>query len=127
LKTGLTSKEYWVRQAAADVLNKISEMRKAEPTLQAFTDPMCYKRNMAVDALLQALGDWDRDLRLAAAEALGRLAEKRAVEPLVQKLADPDQWVRASAAEALTALGWSGSITQTRASAPAEGKAMLQP
>src|SRR6185369_15419735 len=73
LKSALTNKEYWVRQAAADVLSKISDVRKSEPSLQAFTDPVCYKRNMAVDALLQALGDWDRDLRLAAVEALGRI------------------------------------------------------
>jgi HEAT repeat protein len=74
--------------------------------LRAFTEPVCYKRNMAVDALLQALGDWDRDLRLAAADALGRIADKRAIEPLVRTLADTDEWVRLGAVQALKALGW---------------------
>ena len=104
LKTALSSKEYWVRQAAADTLSKINAMPMAEPSLSAFTDPVYYKRTATLQALVQALGDWDRDLRQAAAEALGRLADSRAAEALSEALNDADAWVRHSADEALSRL-----------------------
>ena len=69
---------------------------------------------MVVDALLLALGDWDRDLRQAAAEALGRVADRRAVEPLVARLQDADEWVRQSTERALHALGWRPETTSPR-------------
>jgi HEAT repeat protein len=105
LKQAFTSKEYWVRQAAADTLSKLREMPRSEPSLNAFTDPVYYKRTAALHALVQALGDWDRDLRLAAAEALGRLADPRAIESLDRALGDADGWVRQSADNALRHLG----------------------
>ena len=106
LKAAMTSKEYWVRQAASDTLSKLNDSPKPEPTLNAFTDPVFYKRAAALQALLQALGDWDRDLRLAAAEALGRIADQRAMEPLTAVLMDVDEWVRQGAEKALLRLGW---------------------
>jgi HEAT repeat protein len=106
LKSALSSKEYWVRQAATDTLSKLSDLPKAEPTLSGFTDPVYYKRAAALQALVQALGDWDRDLRQAAAEALGRVADQRALDPLKAVLEDADEWVRQSAEEALWRMGW---------------------
>jgi len=106
LRAAATSREYWVRQAAADTLSKLNEMPKSEPSLSGFTDPVYYKRAAALQALVQALGDWDRDLRQAAAEALGRIADQRAVEPLKAALADADDWVRGSAEQALRRTGW---------------------
>ena len=116
LKAALGNKEYWVRQAAADALSRINDVKQSEPSLQAFADPASFKRNVAVDALLQALGDWDRDLRQAAAEALGRINDKRAIPPLVRCLEDADEWVKRSAVQALKALGWRPEPSAVRAS-----------
>ncbi|HXI51829.1 MAG TPA: HEAT repeat domain-containing protein, partial [Candidatus Saccharimonadales bacterium] len=107
LKSTLISKEYWVRQSAADTMARLSGLPKTEPSLTAFTDPVYYKRTAALQALVHALGDWDRDLRLAAAEALGRLSDPRAKEPLAGALNDSDPFVRASAAQALRKMGGS--------------------
>jgi len=106
LKTALSSKEYWVRQAAADTLSKLSDLPRTDPGLNAFTNPFHYKRTAALHALVQTLGDWDRDLRLAAAEALGRLADPRATDSLCRALRDVDHWVRLGAEQALRRLGW---------------------
>ena len=81
-------------------------MPQSEPSLSGFTDPVYYKRAAALQALLQALGDWDRDVRQAAAEALGRIADQRAVEPLKAALEDADGWVRRSVEQALRRMGW---------------------
>jgi len=79
-----------------------------------------------VDALLQALGDWDRDLRLAAVEALGRIADKRAVDPLVRVLEDADEWVRQAALRALKGLGWQPQSSETRFSIAGVGGNMAK-
>ncbi len=121
LKSAMTSKEYWVRQAASDTLSKLSDTPKPEPTLNSFSDPVYYKRAAAFQALVQALGDWDRDLRLAAAEALGRIADQRALEPLTEALHDVDQWVRESAEKALWRLGWEPAA-DGRGLAPVDGE-----
>ena len=107
LKAALKDKEYWVRQAAAQAMQKISDVRAQEPALLGgMTDPLQYKRQAAADALLEALGDLDRDLRQAAAEGLGRIGDGRANESLVEALQDPDRWVRTAAAQALESLQW---------------------
>jgi len=59
----------------------------------------------AVPALIQALGDSDRDVRRAAAEALGDLGDPQAVPALIQALRDDWEAVRRAAAEALGKLG----------------------
>ena len=123
LKSAATSKEYWVRQAAADTLSKLNDLPKEEPTLSGFTDPVYYKRAAALQALLQALGDWDRDLRQAGAEALGRIADQRALEPLKAAWeADADEWVRRSAQEALWHMGWQPDPSGGRILVPAAGE-----
>ena len=105
LKAALVSKEYWVRQAAADALSKLNNSPRSEPSLATFSDAVFYKRSAALQAMIQMLTDWDRDLRLAAAEALGRLADHRAVPPLTVARGDRDPWVRSSAEQALRRLG----------------------
>jgi HEAT repeat protein len=123
LKSAATSKESWVRQAAADTLSKLNDLPKAEPTLSGFTDPVYYKRAAALQALVQALGDWDRDLRQAAAEALGRVADQRALEPLKAVWeGDSDEWVRRSAQDALWRMGWQPDPNGGRDLVPAAGE-----
>jgi HEAT repeat protein len=104
LKAALKHKEYWVRQAATEALAQVTQVPATEPQLNAFTDPVHYKHRAAVDALLEALVDHDRDLRQAAAESLGRLGDTRAAALLSGALQDEDVWVRKSAEEALRAL-----------------------
>jgi HEAT repeat protein len=125
LKAASTSKEYWVRQAAADTLSKLNEMPRSEPSLSAFTDPVYYKRAAALQALVQALGDWDRDLRQAAAEALGRIVDQRALEPLKAALGDEDEWVRASAQQALWRMGWQPDENGGRELVPVAGETAM--
>jgi HEAT repeat protein len=125
LKTALTSKEYWVRQAASDTLSKLSNLPKPEPSLSGFTDPVYYKRTAALQALVQALGDWDRDLRQAAAEALGRIADHRALDSLKVALEDDDEWVRLSAQRALWRLGWQPAPEGGRELVPVAGETAL--
>src|SRR5581483_8852164 len=67
------SSEYWIRQAATDTLGKIGESKPAVPQdLATFADPVQMRKQAALEALLNALSDSDRDLRQAAAESLGR-------------------------------------------------------
>jgi HEAT repeat protein len=122
LKAAATSREYWVRQAAADTLAKLTEIPQSEPSLSGFTDPVYYKRAAALQALVQALGDWDRDLRHAAAEALGRIADQRALEPLKAALEDADDWVRHSAEQALWRMGWQPDANGGRELVPVSGE-----
>jgi HEAT repeat protein len=60
----------------------------------------------AVDALILALHDTDKDVRVNAAQALGIIGSVRAVEPLITALRDANSEVRWSTAEALGKLGW---------------------
>ena len=64
------------------------------------------RHQVAVDALLNALSDYDVDLRLAAAEALGRIGDARLAQPLTSGLTDDNPWVRQAAARALERMGW---------------------
>jgi HEAT repeat protein len=60
----------------------------------------------AVEPLIHALDDAERDVRFEVACALGSLADKRAVGPLVVVLrTDTDPGVRAEAAQALGLIG----------------------
>ena len=104
LKTRLTSSDYRVRQAAADVLGRIGEIQHAEPTLNSFTDPVHDKQMAVVQSLLQMAADWDDDVRLAAVEALGRVGDERAREFLAGRLNDAVPWVRQAAECALKQL-----------------------
>ncbi len=104
LKSRLGSRDYWVRQTAADVLSRIGDMRRSEPTLSAFTDPIHYKRLAALQAMMQMAADWDDDVRLAGVESLGRLADERAEELLKGAQKDRNEWVRLAAEESLRRL-----------------------
>jgi HEAT repeat protein len=59
----------------------------------------------AVDVLIPALKDSDKDVRLAVVSALGEIKDARAAEPLVNVLFDSDNDVRKAAALALEEFG----------------------
>lgn len=60
----------------------------------------------AVDPLMQALKDENRDVRRRAAWALGMIGDIRAVDPLTQALKDKDSLVRQTAKKALDKRRW---------------------
>jgi HEAT repeat protein len=102
----LKDKEYWVRQAAADVLAKIGRFQAAgtpasEPSL---AQPAQHRRQLALEMFIATLQDFDRELRVAAAETLGRLGQKSAVAALTACLQDPEPAVRAAVQQALDVL-----------------------
>ena len=96
------AKEYWVRHAASSVLARL----KGEPD-PAGTDPLASpgesssKRMQVLQILMQAVDDFDRDVRLAATEALGRLEDHSCKGHLQTLLKDPDEWVQLAAGKAL--------------------------
>jgi HEAT repeat protein len=120
LRQRAQSSDYWVRQAAVEVLTKLGEVDAAmeselETKLSKAADPMQARKQTTLEAMLISLDDSDRDLRHAAAEALGRLAEKRATGALAKRLQDRDEAVRKSAAKSLQNLGWEPNDQSARA------------
>jgi HEAT repeat protein len=106
LKVALQSNEYWVRHSASEVLAKLDKIYAAEPELTAMNTAIRLRQQVAIDAMLKALSDYDSDLRMAAAEALGRICDARLTRPLAAALDDADQWVRQAAGRALERMGW---------------------
>ncbi|MGV3757049.1 MAG: HEAT repeat domain-containing protein [Verrucomicrobiota bacterium] len=120
LRQRAQSTDYWVRQAAAEVLTKIGEVEAAqeselETKLSKAADPMQARKQTTLEALLISLDDSDRDLRHAAAEVLGRLAEKRAAAALEKHIQDKDEAVRKAAAKSLQNVGWEPKDQASRA------------
>ncbi len=64
----------------------------------------------AVPALVQALGDGDKDVRSAACRALGAIGDASAVPALINALGDEYSWVRFAACEALGAIGDAAAV-----------------
>ena len=98
LEAAHRSRDYWVRQAAADVLARIAAARGRfeQPEETAATAAMA-SAPRTVQILVKLLRDSDRDFRLAAAEALGRLGDARVAIALGSARQDIDPWVQASA------------------------------
>lgn len=113
LRAALKHKDYYVRQAATDVLAKMGEYQTSEPTLSGLVMPSQVRRDTVVEALRTLLQDRDDDLRQAAAECFGRLGDRRGIGLLEEALDDPDLWVRHAAAEALKQMRWQPASTQT--------------
>jgi HEAT repeat protein len=61
-----------------------------------------------VDALIEALRDWDEDVRKNSIDALVKIAKKDlgVVDKLIKALKDEDSDVRRSVAWALDGIGW---------------------
>jgi DEAD/DEAH box helicase domain-containing protein len=75
-----------VRWASVQALSEIADSRAVEP-------------------LIVALGDADKDVRSEAALALGKISDRRAVEPLIVTLGDREKDVRIAGALSLGRIG----------------------
>lgn len=106
LENCLKSKEYWVRQSAADVLSRLGKSQSQDTVLITESDSARQKRRAAGDILLAMLKDKDRDFRFAAAEALARMNFADAIPGLAVALGDSDRVVKRAAARALEKLRW---------------------
>jgi HEAT repeat protein len=99
LKALQADRDYWVRHTAADVIQRITHAKKTEEPTPA-TDIIRRRQTAGIEAIIDALADWDRDVRMAAAEALGRISDSRAAQALARALEDSDEWVRQAAGRA---------------------------
>ena len=95
LKEALNDREYWVRQAAREALERIESAPKPSPAEPVMDE----KLNAAVNVLLALLKTPQRDLRLAAAEALARFPQFHYFLAVAEN--DEDQWVRQAAEKVL--------------------------
>jgi HEAT repeat protein len=109
LQTAFRDREYWVRHAARDTLQRIENA--AVNGTPGF-EPLDERLNAAVDVLVLALKHSERDLRQAAAEALGRLGNPQVANLLMPAIHDHDQWVRESVTKALKQVGTAAASAQ---------------
>jgi HEAT repeat protein len=94
-----------MRQRALGILQKLG----AEPMTETYIRPVAHGkwhdvadvRSTALDALLAALKDPDREKRSTAILTLANIGDARAVPGLTQALADSDRELREAAAKAL--------------------------
>ena len=94
LKALQAAQDYRVRHAAAEVIQRIATTTKPDQPANPARMAAHRRLNAGIDALIQALGDWDRDLRQAAAEGLARMSDSRARQALTCVRQDTDHWVR---------------------------------
>jgi HEAT repeat protein len=98
LKALQADRDYWVRHTAAEVIQRITNAKKTDdPAPTPATEIMRRRQTAGIEAIIDALSDWDRDVRQAAAEALGRISDSRAAQALARALEDTDRWVRQAA------------------------------
>lgn len=104
LEAAQRSREYWVRQAASDVLTRIEKARVLNQGPEEEASAAMAQAPLTVQLLVGLLRDSDRDFRLAAAEALGRLGDVRVETALGLAQQDIDPWVQAAAGHAWEAI-----------------------
>lgn len=96
------AREYWVRHAANSVLAKLrGETTSSGTNLLLGPTESSSKRMQVLQMLMEAVDDFDRDIRLAATEALGRLHDSSCAGHLQTLLKDPDEWVQLAAGKSL--------------------------
>ena len=105
LKHAVKDPDYSVRQTAADLLNRIFNIRQCEPTLVADVDAEAMRRHRAVDVLASILWDDDPILRFAGVWALHQIGDPRAAGPLSTRLKDSEGFIRQEAERALVRFG----------------------
>jgi len=105
--------ESWsVRHEAASALEQIGDARAEVPLLLyglskdsgAAVEALAEIGVSAVEPLINALKDEDRDMRANAAAALGYIGDEKALQPLIGALGDEDTTVRLKAVRALRLL-----------------------
>ena len=108
---------YFVREKAAEALESLGWQPgdDTQRTLRAIArrewKELVGLGAVAVEPLVAALKDYNRDIQQAAAEALGEIKDARAVEPLAAALKDDNDWnVKKAAAQALGQIGDSQAV-----------------
>jgi HEAT repeat protein len=102
LQEALNDREYWVRQAAREAIQRIEN---AEDSPLERVGSIDEKMGAALNVLAAIVGHSQRDLRQAAVEALGRFGNPQLAHLLQARLRDDDPWVRECVGEALHKLG----------------------
>jgi HEAT repeat protein len=101
LETANRSREYWVKQAATEVLTRLAQARQALDVEHGTTHVVMSEASPLNLILSKLMEDPDRDFRLAAVESLGRLTNAHSREMLQAAQQDIDPWVRQAAEIAL--------------------------
>ena len=108
LTGALRDKDKDVRKAAAEALDQLHwrpsnlEQEIAYLFARQGWDGLVEIGSPAVDVLIEALNDRDKDVRRAAAQALGEVGDRKAAAPLIEVLrGDESSYVREAAAKAL--------------------------
>ena len=113
LQEALKSNQYWIRQAAADALGHIGNLKYVEPVQPApantgpapvLIEAFHQRKQTTTDVLIGLLADFDHELRFAAAETLGRIGQTNALPSLNRALKDTDKTIRKAAAQAIETL-----------------------
>ena len=107
-----------IRQAAAEVLNRMRNAQAVPKQMKALADENASVRRAAcgalgeiwsatesVSSLIRKLEDRDEDVRRAACEALGKMGAVEAVPALIKRISDKNWSVRREACWALGAIG----------------------
>jgi HEAT repeat protein len=102
LRAGLNDREYWVRQAAREAIQRIEN---AEDSPLERVGSVDEKMGAALNVLASLVAHAQRDLRQAAVEALGRFGNPQLAHLLHPRLQDEDPWVRQAGVDALQRLG----------------------
>ena len=103
--------KWWVSSEVAGALDKLGWIPSSKSERAYYLiakkewDEISNIGNSAIEPLIQALKDEDRDVRERSACILGEMGNVRAVEPLIQTLKDEHQDVLIATAEALKKIG----------------------
>ena len=107
LREALNDREYWVRQAAREAIQRIEN---AEDSPLERVGSVDEKVGAALNVLASLVAHAQRDLRQAAVEALGRFGNPQLAHLLQPRLRDDDPWVREAGAESLQRMGIQAGI-----------------
>jgi HEAT repeat protein len=102
LREALKDREYWVRQAAREAIQRIENAEDSPLERMGSVDE---KMGATLNVLALLASHAHRDLRQAAVEALGRFGNPQLAHLIQPRLRDEDPWVRRAGVEALQALG----------------------
>jgi len=99
-----------------NVARLIENLKDTDELVQVQTTEMLVEiGEPAVDQLIDALNDEDKNIRQGAAKVLGLIGDEKAINPLITLMKDDNKWVRRAASGALSNMGESsvGPLIQT--------------